>query len=60
MVEAKFIGVDRKSRGINLSIKAKDSDDEAEAVKDYGSTQEVSSTTFGDLLKEQLNSKDES
>ena len=58
-VEAKFIGVDRKSRGINLSIKAKDSDDEAEAMKDYSSSQPATSTTFGDLLKEQLDSKDE-
>ena len=57
-VEAKFIGVDRKSRGMNLSIKAKDEQDEAEAMKDYSKTQQTSSTTFGDLLKEQLDSND--
>jgi len=34
-VEAKFIGVDRKNRVINLSIKAKDSQEEAEAIEDY-------------------------
>lgn len=59
-VEAKFIGVDRKSRGINLSIKAKDNDEETEAMKDYSSSQKTSSTTFGDLLKEQMDSKDKS
>ena len=53
-VEAKFIAVDRKSRGINLSIKAKDSDDEAEAISEYSKGQESSPTTLGDLLKEQL------
>ena len=36
-VEAKLIGIDRKSRAINLSIKAKDYDEEAEAMKDYAS-----------------------
>ncbi len=57
-VEAKFIGVDRKSRGMNLSIKAKDEQDEAEAMKDYSKSQQTASTTFGDLLKEQLDSND--
>ena len=57
-VEAKFIGVDRKSRGMNLSIKAKDEQDEAEAMKDYNKSQQTASTTFGDLLKEQLDSTD--
>jgi len=53
-VEAKFIGVDRKSRALSLSIKAKDYDDEAEAMKDYNSSQQTAATTFGDLLKEQM------
>ncbi len=53
-VEAKLIGVDRKSRAINLSIKAKDYEDEAEALKDYSSSQESTSGTLGDLLKEQM------
>jgi small subunit ribosomal protein S1 len=57
-VEAKFIGVDRKSRALNLSIKEKDNDDEATALKDYSKTQETTSTTLGDLLKEQLNSSE--
>lgn len=57
-IEAKFIGVDRKSRGMTLSIKAKDEEDEAEAMKDYNKSQQTASTTFGDLLKEQMDSKD--
>ena len=57
-VEAKLIGIDRKSRAINLSIKAKDYDEEAEAIKDYASSQQSASTTLGDLLKEQMDSND--
>jgi len=57
-VEAKLIGIDRKSRAINLSIKAKDYDDEAEAMKDYASSQSPAATTLGDLLKEQMDSND--
>jgi small subunit ribosomal protein S1 len=57
-VEAKFIGVDRKNRVINLSIKGKDSDDEAVAMDDYSKAAAgPASTTLGDLLKEQLDNK---
>ena len=57
-VEAKFMGVDRKTRSISLSIKAKDSDEEAEAMQDYTRSSGSATTTLGDLLKEQLESKD--
>jgi len=57
-IEAKLIGIDRKSRAISLSIKAKDYDDEAEAMKDYASSQQSAATTLGDLLKEQMDSND--
>ncbi|NOZ53495.1 MAG: 30S ribosomal protein S1 [Gammaproteobacteria bacterium] len=58
-VEAKFIGVDRKNRTINLSIKAKDSQDEAEAMEDYSrSSESQGATTLGDLLKEQMDNKE--
>ncbi|MDO6462046.1 30S ribosomal protein S1 [Granulosicoccaceae sp. 1_MG-2023] len=57
-VEAKFIGIDRKSRMISLSIKAKESDDEAEALSDYAQNSAAPATTLGDLLKEQLESSD--
>ena len=57
-VEAKFMGVDRKTRTISLSIKAKDSDEEAEAVQDYSRSAGGTTTSFGDLLKEKMEGKD--
>jgi small subunit ribosomal protein S1 len=54
-IEAKFTGVDRKSRTISLSIKAKEMHEEAEAVSSYRSEQGSSSgTSLGDLLKEKI------
>jgi small subunit ribosomal protein S1 len=53
-VEAKFMGVDRKSRAIMLSIKAKDSDDEAAMMQDYGSSTSDARTSLGDVLKQHL------
>ncbi len=58
-VESKFIGTDRKSRMLSLSIKAKDYADEAEAMNDYNdASEEPAGTTLGDLLKEQLSKQD--
>jgi small subunit ribosomal protein S1 len=57
-VEAKFIGVDRKTRTISLSIKAKEVYEEAEAVQSYRSEVPTSGTSLGDLLKEQINGPD--
>ena len=58
-VEAKFIGTDRKSRMLSLSIKAKDYADEAEAMSDYNeAAAEPAGTTLGDLMKEQLGTLD--
>jgi small subunit ribosomal protein S1 len=59
-VEAKFTGVDRKSRTISLSIKAKEIHEEAEAVQSYRSDSGTSSggTSLGDLLKEHIGSGD--
>ncbi|KPJ94305.1 MAG: 30S ribosomal protein S1 [Gammaproteobacteria bacterium SG8_15] len=57
-VEAKFIGVDRKNRVINLSIKAKDSQEEAEAMEDYSrQSDSQGATTLGDLIKEQMDNQ---
>jgi small subunit ribosomal protein S1 len=53
-IEAKYIGVDRKTRTIALSIKAKDTDDEAAAMKDYSRNTGTMGATLGDVLKEQL------
>jgi small subunit ribosomal protein S1 len=54
-VEAKFVGVDRKTRSISLSIKAKEMHEEAEAVSNYRTDQPSSGTSLGDLLKQQIN-----
>jgi small subunit ribosomal protein S1 len=57
-IEAKFTGVDRKNRTITLSIKAKDHQEESEALKDYTrSSSSSATTTLGDIFKEQLESK---
>jgi small subunit ribosomal protein S1 len=53
-IEAKYIGMDRKTRTIALSIKAKDSDEEAAAVKDYSRGTGAVGAKLGDVLKEQL------
>jgi small subunit ribosomal protein S1 len=57
-IEAKITGMDRKGRSIYLSIKAKDSDEEQEALKDYAATSDAkaATTSFGDLLKEKMDS----
>ncbi|MCW8857407.1 MAG: 30S ribosomal protein S1 [Kangiella sp.] len=52
-VEAKFMGVDKKNRNLNLSIKAKDAAEEAAAIKEF-SNDASAPATLGDLLKEQL------
>ena len=53
-VEAKFTNVDRKSRTIALSIKAKEIHEEAEAVQNYRTGETSSGTSLGDLLKEHI------
>ena len=58
-LEAKFTGVDRKSRTISLSIKAKEAHEEAEAVQSYRSESATSGTSLGDLLKEQIGAGDD-
>jgi len=59
-VEAKFMGVDRKNRTITLSIRAKDTQEEAEAVQEYTRAAAVKgATTLGDLLKEQMDSQND-
>ncbi|WLP95409.1 30S ribosomal protein S1 [Psychrobacter sp. M13] len=62
-VEAKIISVDRKTRNINLSIKAKDEAEERQAIKDLGGANTTAAAapgsdaqpkTIGDLIKEQM------
>jgi small subunit ribosomal protein S1 len=50
-VEAKFIGVDKKSKSISLSIKAKDHDEEVTTIKDH-TQQAAGSPTFADIFKQ--------
>jgi small subunit ribosomal protein S1 len=56
VVEAKFINVDRKTRTIALSIKAKEVHEEQEAVSSYKSDSSAApvGTTLGELLKEKM------
>jgi small subunit ribosomal protein S1 len=55
-IEAKIIGIDRKNRSLSMSIKAKDYDDEQEAVKSLKDKEleTVSPGTIGDLIKAQM------
>jgi small subunit ribosomal protein S1 len=59
-VEAKFTNVDRKTRTIALSIKAKEMHEEAEAVQSYRTGETSSGTSLGDLLKEHIGGQDAS
>ncbi|EIJ32942.1 30S ribosomal protein S1 [Thiothrix nivea] len=53
-IEAKFMGVDRKTRSINLSIKAKDDEEEARVMREYTGRSGGASTSLGDIFKEQM------
>jgi len=55
-IEAKFIGMDRKNRVVNLSIKAKEVHEEQEAMQSYqtDTDQPAAGTTLGELLKEKM------
>jgi small subunit ribosomal protein S1 len=53
-VEAKFIGMDRKGRSLQLSIRAKDEDELQDVLSEYQSAS-GGTTKLGALLKEQLN-----
>lgn len=57
-IEAKIINVDKKTRSIALSVKAKDAHEEAEAIKKYSRSESGSTTTLGDLLKEKMANKE--
>ena len=64
-VTAKIIGIDRRNRTINLSIKAREKDDEKQAHRDYQrqdqrqeDVKRAGPTTLGDLIKEQMKRKE--
>ena len=61
-VEAKFVGMDRKGRSLQLSIKAKDEAETAEALAEYNKTAAeaaAGTTSLGALLRAQLGGKSE-
>ncbi len=53
-VEAKYTGMDRKGRVLQLSIRAKDDDEMQQVLEDYQSAS-GGTTKLGALLKEQMN-----
>ena len=56
-IEAKIINVDKKSRVISISIKAREVHEQKQAIKDLKrSSSEVTNQTLGDLLKEKMGS----
>ncbi len=52
-IEAKFTGLDRRGRTLQLSIRAKEDDELADALEEYHNTS-IGTTKLGALLKEQL------
>ena len=59
-LEAKIISIDKKTRSISLSIKAKEEQDEKIALDSYqsdSSATSTGSTTLGELLKEKMEDK---
>jgi small subunit ribosomal protein S1 len=56
-IEAKFIGVDKKSKTITLSVKARDQEEEAAAIKGYSQPAAAAMPTLGDIFKEQMENK---
>ena len=57
-VEAKFVGMDRKGRTLQLSIKAKDEAEMREVLEEYSSASGAT-TQLGALLRAQLGGKSE-
>jgi small subunit ribosomal protein S1 len=53
-LESRFIGVDRKNRIVSLSVKAKEIQEEEEAVAEYRNSATSGKTSLGDILKEQI------
>lgn len=53
-IDAKFYSLDRKTRQLSLSVRAKDEDELAGVIDQYQSRSSSSGTSLGDLLKEQL------
>ncbi|MBS0461836.1 MAG: S1 RNA-binding domain-containing protein, partial [Proteobacteria bacterium] len=54
-IEAKFIGMDRKGRVLQLSIRAKDEAEQQAAIEEYSASAHTGTTTLGALLREKMN-----
>jgi len=59
-IEAKIVTIDRKNRKISLSIRAKDMEEENEAVQEYARKGGSATSSLGDKLKEKLGGHDSS
>ena len=59
-LQVKVINVSSKDRKIGLSIKALDEDTGEESLKEYKKKQAAGPSTIGDLLKEEMESKESS
>lgn len=57
-IEAKITNVDRKNRTVSLSVKAKDTQDEADTLRQINAQDALVNPTLGDLLKEQIQGRD--
>jgi small subunit ribosomal protein S1 len=57
-VEAKITTIDRKNRKISLSVRAKDMEEENEAVQEYARKGGSATSSLGDKLKEKLGGHD--
>ncbi|MCB1585988.1 MAG: 30S ribosomal protein S1 [Gammaproteobacteria bacterium] len=53
VIEAKFVGMDRRKKVLTLSIKAKEADEMSQVLKDYKDASS-GTTSLGDLLKEKM------
>ena len=53
-LESTFVGIDRKNRVISLSVRAKEIQEEEEAVAEYSRNAATGKTSLGDLLKEHI------
>jgi small subunit ribosomal protein S1 len=59
-VEAKITTIDRKNRKLSLSVRAKDMEEENEAVQEYARKATTGTSMLGDKLKEKLGGGDSS
>ncbi|MGB0954871.1 MAG: 30S ribosomal protein S1 [Panacagrimonas sp.] len=57
-LDARFIGVDRKSRIVSLSVREKEIQEEQEVVAEYSRNASTGKTSLGDLLKEHVSGSD--